>query len=130
MTKEEINRAVAESVGADCMTTECRECGGCGELGGEADAYHCPRCNGTGVCAPRYIGRNYCNDLNAMHEVVCKLPDGEPRDCYLRELQIVTQTWEKVDNDEDDDWLWHSANATARQRAEAYLRAIGKWRDA
>ena len=76
------------------------------------------------------IVKDYCNDLNAMHEAVCKLPDGEPRDCYLRELQIVTQTWEKVDNDDDDDWLWHSANATARQRAEAYLRTVGKWSEA
>ena len=119
MTNEEINRAVAESVGWELVPLDGREFAGIpvmvwkrpdGEIG-----FPIPY---------------YCCDLNAMHEVVCKLPDGEPRDCFLRELQIITQTWEKVDNDEDDDWLWHSVNATARQRAEAYLRTIGKWRDA
>jgi hypothetical protein len=124
MINEEINRAVAESVGWRFVSVGCD---------GLTDVAWLPPGALESVTAFDACGSHppdYCNDLNAMHEVVCKLPDGEPRDCYLRELQIVTQTWEKVDNDDDDDWLWHSANATARQRAEAYLRTIGKWRDA
>jgi hypothetical protein len=141
MTNEEINRAVAESVGFNWWAVEkggwyYRQ-GGAGYTNRIEEAGRYTEANARKLLArgePMSVRKiphpDYCNDLNAMHEVVCKLPDGEPRDCYLRELQIVTQTWEKVDNDDDDDWLWHSANATARQRAEAYLRTIGKWRDA
>jgi hypothetical protein len=124
MTDKEINRAVAESVGWRLISVGCD---------GLTDVAWLPPGALESITAFDACGSHppdYSNDLNAMHEVVSKLLDGEPRDCFLRELQIVTQTWEKVDNDEDDDWLWHSVNATARQRAEAYLRTIGKWRDA
>ncbi len=76
------------------------------------------------------IEKDYCNDLNALHEVEKTLTD-DNRDPYLRELQILTQTWDHVDAEGDEvEWFWELATATARQRAEAYLRTIGKWRDA
>jgi hypothetical protein len=66
---------------------------------------------------------DYLNDLNAMHEVE-KLLTQEHYDAYA-------------------DWLWELvdsgtiaypnklivAMATARQKAEAFLRAIGKWEE-
>lgn len=64
-----------------------------------------------------------CNDLNAMHEA---------------EKTLLTQ----CGNDPQDDlWIDYLANllhaaplclrehATARQRAEAFLKTIGKWED-
>lgn len=59
---------------------------------------------------------NYCHDLNAMHEVerelICNIAD------YEDELSDIC----------------HGSNinmicATARQRAEAFLRTIGKWKE-
>ena len=64
---------------------------------------------------------DYCNDLNAMHEAEKQLTKKQlqtyldfladaPRDC-------VHQTWSG------------SVFTTARQRAEAFLRTIGKWKE-
>lgn len=66
-----------------------------------------------------YYGRfpDYCSDLNAMHEAEKVLTD-EQRDLYyLRHLGA---------------WINPvvSIYATARQRAEAFLRTIGKWEEA
>jgi hypothetical protein len=68
---------------------------------------------------------NYHNDLNAIHEAVKTLQD---QDAFLRELQFVTEEFTSVDADGDDEWLWYSVTATAPQRCEAYLKTIGKWR--
>jgi hypothetical protein len=64
-----------------------------------------------------YIGNefipNYCLDLNAMHEAE-KVLRGAEWDTYV---DLLADTWIQV------------AHATARQRAEAFLRTIGKWED-
>ena len=60
---------------------------------------------------------NYLNDLNAMHEaekVLVRLQWVS----YLRRLQTLC--------DESVTWPIH---ATASQRAEAFLRTIGKWEE-
>ena len=57
---------------------------------------------------------DYCNDLNAMHEAEKVLIAGHNWSRYLRDLSIVTDEEYPVD-------------ATAEQRAEAFLRTIGKW---
>lgn len=59
---------------------------------------------------------NYCNDLNAMHEAEVAL--GLAYDRFQRELKGVC---------ERDRWCIESA--PARQRAEAFLRTIGKWEE-
>jgi hypothetical protein len=65
-----------------------------------------------------YELRDYCNDLNAMHEAECLYIEmDEWWSAYLR--HIGTQ-WSKQ----------HAAHAPARQRAEAFLRTLGKWEDA
>lgn len=66
---------------------------------------------------------NYLTDLNAMHEAEKVLT---PQQCYLYQ-EIITSVfgeWRPMGG--CTSWLWH---ATAAQRAEAFLRALGKWVD-
>lgn len=62
---------------------------------------------------------NYCNDLNAMHEAEKVL--GKKLSEYGNHLCALTRANE---GDRPECYIWH---ATARQRAEAFLRALGKW---
>ena len=64
---------------------------------------------------------DYCNDLNAMHDAMIALPASQ-RLNYLAELHRMNENsvWE--------DFLAH--NATARQRAIAFLKTLGLWREA
>lgn len=64
------------------------------------------------------------NDLNAMHEVENKLqPDEFPE--YLRRLQVITQS-EHCFDVENRFFICH---ATAPERAEAFLKVKGLWRE-
>lgn len=67
---------------------------------------------------------DYLHDLNAMHEaenaVIFKEEHGEGLK-YSQALRRITE-----DDKSTDRWQW---NATASQRAEAFLRTIGKWKD-
>ena len=56
---------------------------------------------------------DFLNDLNAMHEAVCHLDDKQRR-WFCNHIVELTGTFEAI-------------NATAAQRAEAFLRTIGKW---
>ena len=58
------------------------------------------------------ITRDYCADLNAMHEV---------------EKVLTFEDWEYYCEKLGGSFRG-CAHATARQRAEALLRVIGKWR--
>ena len=58
---------------------------------------------------------NYCNDLNAMHEA----------EEALKGKQFVTYGIALSDIEGS---LW-GIRATARQRAEAFLRTLGKWKE-
>jgi hypothetical protein len=58
---------------------------------------------------------NYCNDLNAMHEVEGTLSDAVFERYYLALYDSTGST------------RW-PVSATARQRAEAFLRTLGKWK--
>lgn len=60
------------------------------------------------------------HDLNAMHEAE-KVLTLEQRVAYIATLLPLTGT---VQQD-----LWYTAHATAAERAEAFLRTLGKWRD-
>jgi hypothetical protein len=57
--------------------------------------------------------RNYCTDLNAMHEA----------EKVLSVEQIAKYFWLLCDISKKNNPFM----ATARQRAEAFLRTIGKW---
>lgn len=80
---------------------------------------------------------DYCNDLNAMHEVI-KTLDTKQQIQYAdvlcrqtgKELLDYTGCYYPGENpiiDMEIIFLVH--NSTALQRAEAYLRTIGKWKD-
>jgi len=61
---------------------------------------------------------DYCKDLNAIHEAVLALPESY-RIPYSGTLMRMM---------EDSAYcVVNSINATAPQRAEAFLRTIGKW---
>lgn len=54
---------------------------------------------------------NFCSDLNAMHDAEKTLDEEQWHDY----VEHVGGTWEQA------------MHATARQRAEAFLRTLGKW---
>ena len=62
-----------------------------------------------------------CNDLNAMHEAEGTLTKQQQEE-YDYQLSEITApiTGER----------WSLLHANARQRAEAFLRTIGKWEEA
>ena len=100
MTDEQINAAIARV----CGWTDVSEVHRSGKAPG-AD----------------YVGQefmpNYCNDLNAMHEAEKVLDSDELFRGYYLALYDITKSTR---------WPVH---ATARQRAEAFLRTLGKWED-
>jgi hypothetical protein len=77
---------------------------------------------------------NYHSDLNAMHKAEKKLAQQEnawkyQRGYYLRLREQViasmpTMLWDEVA------WIdFNILRATSQQRAEAFLRTIGKWKE-
>ena len=108
MTKERINVAIAEALGK-----RLRPCGcGCGTA---VEVF-----SDNSTCAIP----NYTSDLNAMHEaensVVFRAEYGEGLK-YSQTLRRITESDRSTER-----WQW---NATAAQRAEAFLRTIGKWEE-
>lgn len=71
---------------------------------------------------------DYCNDLNAMHEAEKVLTEGNWKSSlhatnrYTNELCKILGCLDTA--------LFQFAHATARKRAEAFLRTIGKWEEA
>lgn len=61
---------------------------------------------------------DYPNDLNAMHEAELTLNDGEAME-YERELRRVCT----------EQSYRHVISAKASQRAEAFLKTVGKWKE-
>jgi len=62
---------------------------------------------------------DYCGDLNAMHEVEMTL--GKRLSAYGELLRDMTPSSRE---EHPSCYLW---NASARTRAEAFLRVMGKW---
>ena len=63
---------------------------------------------------------NFCNDLNAMHEAE-KTLEGRLQNGFVYELRWITES--KFWGD------FGHCHATARQRAEAFLRTLDKWEE-
>lgn len=79
-------------------------------------------------CAVDYMARefhipDYSNDLNACHEMERMLDDGQ-QDTFLITLRKLVDVG--LDDFQRD---FNGIHATARQRCEAFLRTIGKWKD-
>lgn len=110
MTPEQINIAIAEHLGLDV----CREPDPTGGRWNKAfftpDAAAIRRKNWPNSASVRTVP-NYCGDLNAMHEAEKSLSDMID---YYGELEGVCNFTLPI-------------CATAAQRAEAFLRTVGKW---
>jgi len=77
------------------------------------------------ACVVRTIP-DYLNDLNAMHEAEETLQSHHL--CYEYNNKLYNILGNTVGNraDKPHHWTWH---ATAAQRAEAFLKTIGKWEE-
>jgi hypothetical protein len=106
MTDGQINAAIAEACGwvPDC------------------DRGICWDQHGTAIITPP----NYCADLNAMHEAEATLSVS----CRLDYPTVLLRVLFELDK-----YTWYATGGfthittTARQRAEAFLRTLGKWED-
>ena len=105
MTNEQINAAIAEA----CGWTDIHESGPWHnhKLWG-----YPPELHGQSGNTYKYVP-DYCNDLNAMQQAIS----------ILNKDQFVDFIWELMS-------LEHEPMlSTARQRAEAFLRTLGKWEE-
>ena len=115
MTDQEINIAIAEA----CGWTKTKERRG--------------RVTQMDVTVWRLDGvegslPDYCHDLNAMHEVWLSLKDYDKREIHVQLAIIIeeaTKNWDKLGVLDQRGMV---ANASARQRAEAFLRTKGLWK--
>ena len=104
MTDEEINRVIDEFLGWE----------------------KCKRCDDKD-CAYNQ-NKNYCNDLNEMHEAEKVLTRGTVHEiinatnAYIKHLARILACIDTA--------FFQFTHATARQRAEAFLRTLGKWEEA
>lgn len=109
MTSRKINKAIAEHLGwKELSFVFDRK-----HIIGDRPSFH----NGKIVSyiVDQYVP-DYCNDLNAMHEAEKMLNE--------KQEDIMNSTlWDIMDGRK---YLWHS---TASQRAEAFLKTIGKWKE-
>lgn len=108
MTDKQMNKAIAEA----CGWTEIQGCT-CWD-----DVF---RGKPPGENRLKHI-EDYSNDFIAMHEAEKVL--GNKLSQYGNELCNMTLANEA---DKPECYIWH---ATARQRAEAFLRTLGKWEEA
>lgn len=120
MTNEQINIAIAEACGWNDVRRPNNEFG--------RRAYGWIRTEHGNRTLETQIP-DYCNDLNAMHEAEGSL-NGWKIDTYIGHLYESNQAdiispnlWERIA-------VRRSTHATARQRAEAFLKTIGKWEGA
>ena len=104
MNDNEINIAIAEA----CGWKRCEPCAKNGYF-----RWRTPENTGCRVDLP-----SYTTDLNAMHEA---------------EKVLTAEQFQDYDIELTDQYVLRQSNnpihATARQRAEAFLRTLGKWKD-
>jgi hypothetical protein len=67
---------------------------------------------------------NYCNDLNAMHGAEETL-DLQKAGVFAEQLRVTVYRTTRLPH--VDSGSFAHVHATARDRAEAFLRTIGKW---
>ena len=101
MTDKQINIAIAKACGWDNDDIE----------------------RGYTLCQFSESVPDYLNDLNAMHEAEKVLPDGHTYWEFIRILDDIVKHGPHVD------YVADRASATAAQRAEAFLKTIGKWEE-
>jgi hypothetical protein len=70
---------------------------------------------------------NYCRDLNAMHEAEKVLDYQQAQDFGDTMYNLCAD--ENSEQENPFPWRFAVIHATARQRAEAFLRTLGKWEE-
>lgn len=100
MTTQEMNRAINEAVG--WLPERDEQTGG--------------RCYVPDEAWPYPDSHDFCHDLNAMHDVVALLGDKERAEYCDTLVQVA-----------DADVDYKTVEATAIQRAEAFLKTIDRW---
>lgn len=128
MTDEQINIAIAEACGwkpdddgAGINTWDASWVG--------RKLYGMKPLIGNGYLVDQVVP-DYCNDLNAMREAEETLVGDSPEDAvreaeYCHQLfRVINPTRGGMGTDE-----FSKLHATARERAEAFLRTIGKWEE-
>lgn len=122
MKTEEQRIAIAEACGRKPGAYYCGHCRECVPIETVTSGGYHNKCGG-----PVHLDLpNYLNDLNAMHEAVKTLP------CEQYEDDECGFTWNLArviygNNKQDGFDFRDMQEATASQRAEAFLRTIGKW---
>jgi len=73
---------------------------------------------------------DYCNDLNAMAEAEAQVITGLQIETFVKHLMVITDHEHPKDDWGLCEWcLWYVLRATAAQRAEAFLRTLGRWQE-
>lgn len=128
MTDQEIQKAIAQECGYYVIQDE--SCMRAFSLRCERDTLRYPWCEWEAEAwleAP-----DYPNDLNAMHEAERYFDDKpmDVRSLWLDTLAVCGK-WPKTRNAADLKFevQYLQARATARRRAEAFLRTVGKWKE-
>lgn len=114
MTNKEISIAVARACGWTQIEDRTNE------MGAHADVYGYPPTNFI-VGKPERIP-NYAQDLNAMRDAERVLTPSE----RVEYVAILTNRRSVTDDDITTDNAWKAINATAQDRAKAFLRALSK----
>lgn len=82
--------------------------------------------NGKYRKEPLFPIPDYLNDLNVMHEVEENLQSHHLCREYENKLYNILGNTVGTEPTKPHHWTWH---ATAAQRAEAFLKIIGKWEE-
>ena len=72
---------------------------------------------------------NFCTDLNAMHEATQGLINSKPGYWEWYYASTLVEVLGYTPDYPDKRMMFSAIQATARQRAEAFLRTIGKWKE-
>lgn len=129
MKEEQINIAIAEACGWKKLTVPLED--DLGPIGDMTTTKWKRPSNPYGYVDPTSSVPNYCNDLNAMREAIMSLPSGVRDNSFTSQLAMVcgfkahgSDAWSELHQGR-----CAVINATARQRAEAFLRTLGKWEE-
>ena len=112
MSDEQINIAIAEACGWTWIEEDYTYYGFTCEIPMKRKRWTPPNGGKPTLDIP-----DYCNDLNAMHEAEKVLLSGY----WLRYCECLTYLLGKS--------VYASVHARARDRAEAFLRTLGKWEE-
>jgi hypothetical protein len=110
MTNQEINAAIAEACGWNVTTSS---------FGVPPTQTAFSKLHGYDELP------NYCEDLNAMHEAYLTMTEDNQWEFVKTLVDYTPGSFPLLSRSES----LVLANATARQRAEAFLKTVGKWEE-